>query len=216
MKDGHGAHSVLTDASSILRRRNRQGLSSICQGPRMRQNRMAGRRSQHWHIEAASGQPRPSRPYGAPQDEAGERLQPGSTGSVAPHFSQGSPRNSRAGRLQIGMEAGELPYRHQHRQEAATGLRQAIFDMRRLLAEVAPGDKSVVLELSQMLSQHFLRDVWNVSQQLRRPHRRLGEKAEQDRQLPSSADHPKHPVHMCDRAIRTKADFPFLTVNGHF
>lgn len=137
MKDGHGAHSVLTDASSILRRRNRQGLSSICQGPRMRQNRMAGRRSQHWHIEAASGQPRPSRPYGAPQDEAGERLQPGSTGSVAPHFSRGSPRNSRAGRLQIGMEAGELPYRHQHRQEAATGLRQAIFDMRRLLAEVA-------------------------------------------------------------------------------
>lgn len=169
---------------------------------------------------AYRGRERPAPSFDAPaeasQDEAGERLQPGSTGSAAPSFSQGSPRKSRAGRLQIGMEAGELPYRDQHRQEAATGLRQTIFDMRRLLAEVPPGDKSVVLELPQMLRQHFLRNVWNVSQQLRRPHRRLGEKAEQDRQLPSSADHPKHPVHMCDRAIRTKADFPFITVNGHF
>ncbi len=110
------------------------------------------------------------------------------------------------------MIARKLPRRHQHRHQRPSRLRQLILDARRLLAEIRPLDKPVQLQLPQVLRQHLLRNARHVPLQLQGAHRRLGEEAKQDRQLPAPADHPQHPRHMCDRAFRPEAGgavFPF-------
>lgn len=60
----------------------------------------------------------------------------------------------------------ELPCRHQHRHELVSFGRQAIFYVRRLLSEVRPVDKAILLEFSQVLSQHFMRDPRYIAKQL--------------------------------------------------
>jgi hypothetical protein len=114
------------------------------------------------------------------------------------------------------MKPGELPHRHQDRHEAVARTRQRVLDARRLLNEIPSRDQSIVLQFPEMLRQHFLRDGRNVPQELRGPHRRLREQSEQDRQLPSSADHPKHSGYMRDRSVRTEANLSVFILYRHF
>lgn len=58
---------------------------------------------------------------------------------------------------------------------------ESVLNSRRLNIEVLSLHKPIFLQCSEVLSEHFLRNVGDISQQLRSTHLRLGKQAKQDR-----------------------------------
>jgi hypothetical protein len=114
------------------------------------------------------------------------------------------------------MTYGKVPSRDKYRHQSATFFGQSVFDARWILSEVGSFDQTIRLQLAQMLREHLLRNAGDVPYQLRRPHRRIGEEAKEDSELPTALDHPHDAGHMCYGTVWTETGAPALGHTRHF